>query len=72
MAACHKSKMPQLGGELKIRGLEDIMLVIGGVIPAQDYDFLYEHGAAAIFGPGTIIPVCAKKVLELLNKRLED
>lgn len=48
------------------------MVIIGGVIPAQDYDFLYEHGAAAIFGPGTIIPVCAKKVLELLNERLEE
>ena len=49
-----------------------IMVVIGGVIPAQDYDYLYEHGAAAIFGPGTIIPVCAKKVLEELNRRLAD
>ena len=64
--------MPQLIEELKKRGREDIMVIIGGVIPAQDYDFLYEHGAAAIFGPGTIIPVCAKKVLELLNERLEE
>ena len=72
LAAGHKTLMPQLIEELKKRGREDIMVVIGGVIPAQDYDFLYEHGAAAIFGPGTIIPVCAKKVLELLNKRLED
>ena len=43
------------------------MVVIGGVIPAQDYDFLREHGASAIFGPGTVIPVCAKKVMEELN-----
>ena len=72
LAAGHKTLMPQLIEELKKRGREDIMVVIGGVIPAQDYDFLYEHGAAAIFGPGTIIPVCAKKGLELLNKRMED
>lgn len=61
LAAGHKTLMPQLVEELKKRGREDIMVVIGGVIPAQDYDYLYEHGAAAIFGPGTIIPVCAKK-----------
>ena len=72
LAAGHKTLMPQLIEELKKRGREDIMVIIGGVIPAQDYDFLYEHGAAAIFGPGTIIPVCAKKVLELLNERLEE
>ncbi len=58
--------------ELKKRGREDIMVVIGGVIPAQDYAYLKEHGAAAIFGPGTIIPVCAKKVLEELSKRLAE
>ena len=72
LAAGHKTLMPQLVEELKKRGREDIMVVIGGVIPAQDYDYLYEHGAAAIFGPGTIIPVCAKKVLEELNRRLAD
>ncbi len=42
------------------------MIVVGGVIPAQDYDFLYEHGAAAIFGPGTVLPVAAKKILDEL------
>lgn len=72
LAAGHKTLMPQLIDELKKRGREDIMVVIGGVIPAQDYDYLYEKGAAAIFGPGTIIPVCAKKVLEELNKRVAD
>ena len=72
VAAGHKTLMPQLCEELKKLGREDIMVVIGGVIPAQDYDYLYEHGAAAIFGPGTIIPVCAKKVLELLDERLEE
>ena len=46
------------------------MVVIGGVIPAQDYQFLYDHGAAAIFGPGTVIPVAAQKVLQELKNRL--
>jgi len=46
------------------------MIICGGVIPAQDYDFLYEHGAAAIFGPGTVIPVAAEKLLSELMGRL--
>ena len=46
------------------------MVVIGGVIPAQDYQFLTDHGAAAIFGPGTVIPVAAQKVLQELKKHL--
>ncbi len=70
LAAGHKTLLPQLIEELKKRGREDIMVVIGGVIPAQDYDFLREHGAAAIFGPGTIIPIAAGKGLEELKKRL--
>ena len=45
-------------------------MVIGGVIPAQDYQFLRDHGASAIFGPGTVIPVAAKKVMEELNARV--
>ena len=44
----------------------------GGVIPAQDYQFLYDHGAAAIFGPGTVIPAAAKEMLTTLNKRLAE
>jgi methylmalonyl-CoA mutase len=66
LAAGHKTLLPQLIEELKKLGREDIMVICGGVIPAQDYDFLYEHGAAAIFGPGTKIPDSAKKMLELL------
>jgi methylmalonyl-CoA mutase len=62
--------LPQLMEELRKLGREDIVVVVGGVIPAQDYEFLYEHGAAAIFGPGTIIPVAAQKVLEEIYKRL--
>ncbi|MDR3265732.1 MAG: methylmalonyl-CoA mutase [Synergistaceae bacterium] len=70
LAAGHKTLLPQLVDELRKRGREDIMVVIGGVIPAQDYDFLRSHGASAIFGPGTIIPVAAKKVMEELNRRV--
>ncbi len=70
LAAGHKTLLPQLMDELRKLGREDIMVICGGVIPAQDYSFLYEHGAAAIFGPGTVIPVAAQKLLEDLMKRL--
>ncbi len=67
LAAGHKTLLPKLVEELKKLGREDILVVIGGVIPAQDYEFLYQHGATAIFGPGTVIPVAAKKIIEKLN-----
>ena len=70
LAAGHKTLLPQLVGELRKRGRDDIMVVIGGVIPAQDYEFLRANGASAIFGPGTIIPVAAKKVMEELKRRV--
>jgi methylmalonyl-CoA mutase len=70
LAAGHKTLLPQLVAELERLGRADIMVVIGGVIPAQDYEFLYSHGAAAIFGPGTVIPVAAQKILVELGKRL--
>ena len=70
LAAGHKTLLPQLVEELRKRGREDIMVVIGGVIPAQDYEFLRTNGASAIFGPGTIIPVAAKKVMEELKRRV--
>ncbi|MBE6414028.1 MAG: methylmalonyl-CoA mutase [Verrucomicrobiaceae bacterium] len=66
LAAGHKTLLPQLAEELKKLGREDIMIVAGGVIPAQDYKFLLDNGAAAIFGPGTKIADAAKKMLELL------
>ncbi len=66
LAAGHKTLLPALVAELKALGREDIMVVCGGVIPAQDYDFLYQQGASAIFGPGTVVPESAQKVLELL------
>ncbi|MGN0882118.1 methylmalonyl-CoA mutase [Cloacibacillus porcorum] len=70
LAAGHKTLLPQLVEELEKRGRGDIMVVAGGVIPAQDYQFLYDHGAACIFGPGTVIPAAAKEMLEKLNERL--
>ncbi len=66
LAAGHKTLVPQIVGELKKLGREDIMVIVGGVIPHQDYEFLYESGAAAIFGPGTSVSVAAIKMLELL------
>lgn len=71
LAAGHKTLLPQLVKELEKLGREDIMVVVGGVIPAQDYDFLYENGAALIFGPGTVLPVAAKKILKELNRKLD-
>ncbi len=68
LAAGHKTLLPQLVEELKSRGRDDILVVVGGVIPAQDYAFLYEHGAAAVFGPGTPIPQSAAILLEKLGQ----
>ena len=70
LAAGHKTLLPQLMEELKKLGREDIMVIAGGVIPPQDYDFLYKAGAACIFGPGTRIPEAAEEMLNKLNERL--
>ena len=66
LAAGHKTLIPQLIEELKKLGREDIMVVAGGVIPAQDYDFLYKAGVAAIFGPGTSVAKAACDMMEIL------
>ena len=66
LAAGHKTLIPQLIEELKKLGREDIVVFAGGVIPAQDYQYLYDRGVAAVFGPGTKIPECAKKMLGIL------
>ena len=66
LAAGHKTLVPQVIAELKKLGREDIMVIVGGVIPPQDYDFLYKAGAAAIFGPGTVISDSAIIMLNLL------
>jgi methylmalonyl-CoA mutase len=65
-AAGHKTLVPQLVDELRAAGAGDIVVVCGGVIPPQDYEFLAEHGVAAVFGPGTNIPAAARKVLSCL------
>ena len=70
LAAGHKTLVPQLIDELKKLGRDDILVVVGGVIPPQDYEFLYQAGAVGIFGPGTVIPVAAQKILEILSGNL--
>jgi len=69
LAAGHKTLVPQVIEELKKYGREDIMVIVGGVIPAQDYQFLFDAGAVAVFGPGTKISEAAISILEVL---LED
>jgi len=68
LAAGHKTLVPQLIAELKRIGRGDIMVIAGGVIPAQDYQFLYDAGVKGVFGPGTIISVAAQKILLDLMK----
>ena len=67
LAAGHLTLVPQIIAELKKLGREDIVVVVGGVIPAQDYDQLYKDGAAAIFGPGTPVATAAIKIMEILG-----
>lgn len=71
LAGGHKTLLPQLRDELKKLGRPDILIVVGGVIPAQDYEFLKQNGAAAIFGPGTVIPQAARIILEKLQPGLD-
>jgi methylmalonyl-CoA mutase len=71
LAAGHKTLLPQLRDALRALGREDILLICGGVIPAQDYNFLLANGASAIFGPGTVIPKSSLRILDLLLERLE-
>ena len=66
LAAGHKVLVPQVIAELKKLGREDILVIAGGVIPPQDYQFLYDAGVAAIFGPGTSVAKAAKQILEIL------
>jgi methylmalonyl-CoA mutase len=63
LAAGHKTLVPQLIEELKKQGREDIMVIAGGVIPAQDYQFLFDAGVSGVFGPGTVISIAAQKIL---------
>ena len=72
LAAGHKVLLPALVEELAKQGRPDILVFCGGVIPAQDYDFLKEHGAVAIFGPGTNIPEASREIMEALNEQYAD
>ena len=69
LAGGHKTLLVQLVDELNKVGREDIMVVVGGVIPPQDYDFLKQNGADAVFGPGTFIPDAAREILTQLERR---
>ena len=71
LAAGHKTLVPAIIAELKKQGADDIIVFVGGVIPRQDYDFLYQAGVKGIYGPGTPIPVSARDVLEQINKTLQ-
>ena len=71
LAAGHKTLIPQVIEELKKLGREDIIIIAGGVIPVQDYDFLYKAGVAAIFGPGSSITKAACEIMEILNNAEE-
>ena len=70
LAGGHKTLLPQLVAELKLLGRQDIVVICGGVVPAQDHEFLKQNGASAIFGPGTVIPEAAVELLEELASRL--
>ena len=68
LAAGHKTLVPQLVEELQKQGADDIVVIAGGVIPKQDYEYLYNAGVKCIFGPGTPIPLCARDVLDAVNE----
>ncbi|TYP97374.1 heterodimeric methylmalonyl-CoA mutase large subunit precursor [Tenacibaculum adriaticum] len=72
LAAGHKTLVPQVIEELKNYGREDIMVIVGGVIPAQDYQFLFDSGAIGVFGPGTKIAQAAIDMLEILIESIEE
>jgi methylmalonyl-CoA mutase len=69
LAAGHKTLVPRLVKVLKAEKAEDIIVIAGGVIPPADYQFLYDAGVAAVFGPGTPVTECAKTLLDILDKR---
>ncbi len=69
-AAGHKALVPELMNQLKKAGMNDVVVVVGGVIPPQDYQFLYDHGVALVFGPGTRIPDAVHKVMDVLEKKM--
>ncbi len=71
LAAGHRTLVPQLIGALKKEGGQEILVVVGGVIPPGDYPFLEDAGVVGIYGPGTPIPQSAGEILDVLEKRLD-
>ncbi len=72
LAAGHKTLVPQAIEELKKLGREDIMVVVGGVVPPQDYDFLYQNGVVGVFGPGTVLSKAASQILEVMIEAINE
>ena len=72
LAAGHKTLVPATIEALKALGRSDILVVVGGIIPSPDYDFLYEAGVAGIFGPGTKIAIAAQRILEVLIQSVAE
>src|SRR5690554_3049803 len=72
LAAGHKTLVPSVIEELKKLGRDDIMVIVGGVIPAQDYQFLYDAGAVAVYGPGTSVAAAGQKILEILIQAYKE
>ena len=66
LAGGHKTLIPEVIAELRAHGRDDILVVVGGVIPPQDYEYLYKAGAVGVFGPGTVVPQAAQKILQSL------
>jgi len=69
LAAGHKILVPELIAALKAEGADNILVVVGGIIPPTDYDFLYDAGVSNIFGPGSVITEAANQVLNALERR---
>jgi methylmalonyl-CoA mutase len=69
LAAGHKTLVPELIAELKRQGADDIIVIAGGVIPKQDYQFLFDAGVTSVFGPGTPIPTAAREVIDAVNAK---
>ena len=67
LAGGHKTLVPEAIAELKRLGRDDILVVVGGVVPPQDHEFLRAAGVAAVFGPGSVIPLCAQEILTALS-----
>lgn len=67
LAAGHKTLLPQLVDTLRKKGAENIIVVCGGVVPRQDYQYLFDHGVSAVFGPGSNVLDCARAVLDLME-----